>query len=93
MNDEYKHELSTPGLALKMQVMRDFKVDEETAERIIAFVSTLALEKMKKWIYNTRRKQKDKAEYIYQLTKRLKKGDTRVIDEIEKKILELCVES
>ena len=56
MNDEYKHELSTPELALKMQVMRDFKVDEETAERIIAFVSTLALEKMKKWIYNTRRK-------------------------------------
>jgi len=87
----YEEELSTPEFV--KQVVRDFKVNEEKARRIIAFCNTLALERMKKWIYNTRRKQKDKAEYIYQLTKRLKKGDKKVIDEIEKKILELCVET
>jgi len=87
----YEEEPSAPEFV--KQVMRDFKVDEKTAERIIAYCNSFAMEKMKKWIYNTRRKQKDKAEYIYQLTKRLKKGDTKVIDELEKKILELVVES
>ena len=91
MSGGYEEEPSAPEFV--KQVMRDFKVDEETASRIIAFCNTLALEKMKKWIYNMRRRQKDKAEYIYQLTKRLKKGDTKVIDELEKKILELCVET
>jgi hypothetical protein len=87
----YEQEPSTSEFV--KQVMRDFKVNEKTAERIIAYCNSFAMEKMKKWIYNARRKQKDKAEYIYQLTKRLKKGDTKVIDEIEKKILELCVET
>ena len=91
MSGGYEEESSMPELA--KQVMRDFKVDEKTARKIIDFSNELAMERMKKWVYNTRRKQKDKAEYIYQLTKRLKKGDTKVIDEIEKKILELCVET
>jgi len=87
----YEQNFSTSELV--KQVMRDFEVNEEKAERIIAFCNTFAMEKMKKWVYNARRRQKDKAEYIYVLTKRLKKGDKEVIDEIEKKILELCVET
>jgi len=87
----YEEEPSAPEFV--KQIMRDFKVDEETAERIIAYCNSFAMEKMKKWICNARRKQKDKAEEIYQLTKRLKKGDKTVIDELEKKILELCVET
>ena len=90
MSGGYEQNFSTSELV--KQVMRDFEVNEETAKLIIAYCNTFALEKMKKWTYNIRRKQKDKAEYIYQLTKRLKKGDMKVIDEIEKKILELCVE-
>jgi hypothetical protein len=91
MSGGYEEELSVPELV--SQVMRNFKVDEKTARKIIDFSNELAMERMKKWIYNARRKQKDKAEEIYQLTKKLKKGDTKVIDELEKKILELCVET
>jgi hypothetical protein len=48
---------------------------------------------MKKWINNYRKRKKTDAEYIYQLTKKLKRGDTKIIDELEKKILELVVQS
>jgi hypothetical protein len=75
------------------QVMRELKVDEDLAKRIIAFANNYALEKMKKWVYNYRKRQKDNAEYIYQLTKKLKRGDTKVVDELEKKILEMVVQS
>jgi hypothetical protein len=73
------------------QVMREFEVDKDLAKKIIIFANSYALVKMKKWISNYRKRQKDKAEYIYQLTKKLKKGDTKVIDELEKKILEMIV--
>lgn len=78
------------------KVMKDFEVDEETAGRIITFANTLALEKMKKWTSNMRRRVKEEAEVIYQLTKRLKRdgrADKTVVNEIEKKVLELCVSS
>jgi hypothetical protein len=84
-------EYETPEII--KEVMDDFKVDKETAERIIAFCSMMAMERMEKWVRGMRKRQKDKAEYIYQLTKKLKKGDMKVVDEIEKKILELVVES
>ena len=90
------HELlpaDVPTSEIIKEVMKKFNVDKKTAGMIIADRNVFAIEKMKKWIYNIRRKQKDKAEYIYQLTKRLKQGDKKVIDEIEKKILELCVET
>jgi hypothetical protein len=87
----YEEEPSAPEFV--KQVMRDFKVDEETARRIVAYCNSFAMEKMKKWIYNYRKRQKNDAEYIYQLTKKLKKGDVKVVDELEKKILELCVET
>ena len=76
------------------KIMTDYKVDEETAVRIAAYCNTVALEKMKKWTSNMRKRQKEKAEEIYQLTKRLKRDNcnTLVVNEIEKKILELCVE-
>lgn len=82
-------DIPTPELVKK--VMEDFEVDEEKARKIIDFAVVMAMEKMKKWIFNTRKRQKEKADYIYGLTKKLKKGDKKVIDEIEKKILELCV--
>jgi 2-oxoglutarate dehydrogenase complex dehydrogenase (E1) component-like enzyme len=77
------------------QVMRELKVDEDLAKKIIVFANNYALEKMKKWINNYRKRQKDKAEEIYMLTKKLKKlekYDSLLINEIEKKILELCVD-
>jgi hypothetical protein len=81
------------------QVMRELKVDEDLAKKIIAFANSYALEKMKKWIYNYRKRQKDNAEEIYRLTKRLKvdihlhEVKSAIIDELEKKILELVVQS
>jgi hypoxanthine phosphoribosyltransferase len=87
----YEQELSTPELV--KQVIRDFKVDEKTASGIIAFCNTFAFEKMNKWIRNMKKRQKEKADYIYSLIRRLKRRDESVIDEIEKKILELCVET
>jgi len=83
--------LSLPEMT--KEVMRKFNVDKETAERIITDRNVFALEKMNKWIRNMKKIQKGKADYIYSLTRRLKRGDKSVLDELEKKILELCVES
>jgi hypothetical protein len=83
-----------PASEYMKEVMKEFKVDEKTAEKIITFANSFALQKMDKWINNYRKKQKDAAEYIYQLTKRLKKElgiNNSVIDEIEKKVLEMVV--
>ena len=95
-------EYETPEVIKK--VMSEFGVDEKIAEKIVAFCNAFALEKMKKWIFNYRKRQKDKAEELYKLTRKLKKlvltewtGDAHpsevraVVDEIEKRILELCV--
>jgi hypothetical protein len=78
---------------LTKKVMNDFNVDEKTAERIIAFANSIAIEKMDKWINNYRKRLKEDAEYIYQLTKQLKKekGNNPLVNEIEKKILEMVV--
>jgi len=76
------------------EVMEKFSVTKEIAEQIIADRNVFALEKMKKWTFNVKKRQKEKADYIYQLTRSLKRGHNSkiIIDEIEKKILELCVE-
>jgi hypothetical protein len=81
-----------PG-ELTKKVMNDFNVDEKTAEKIITFANTMAIEKMNKWINNYRKRLKEEVEYIYQLTKRLKKekGNNSLINEIEKKILKMVV--
>jgi len=81
--------LSLPEMT--KEVMRKFNVDKETAEKIITDRNVFALEKMNKWIRNMKKIQKGKADYIYQLTRSLKRGNKTVIDELEKKILELCV--
>jgi len=75
------------------EVMAKFGVSEEIAGMIIAYCNTFAFEKMKKWTFNMKKRQKEKADYIYRLTRRLKRGDKSVLDELEKKILELCVET
>jgi len=81
-----------PTQEIVEQVMKEFGVDEKTAERIIAFINAVALRKMEKWVANFRKLQKQKAGDIYGLTRRLKRGDKTVVNEIEKRILELCVE-
>jgi len=84
-----------PTPLIVKEVMEKFDVDEETAGRIIAFINSIALDKMKKWIANIRKIQKQKAEDIYQLTKRLKRdgrADSTIVNDIEKRILELCIE-
>ncbi len=86
---------------LLKQVMDKFSVDEKMANRIIAFAVCISLDENKKWRGNYRRLQKQKAEEIYDLTKKLKIADFKkksilyyrnLINEIEKKILELCIE-
>ena len=93
MSGEYSldtiESLSLPEMT--KEVMRKFNVDKETAEKIITDRNVFALEKMNKWIRNMKKIQKGKADYIYQLTRSLKRGNKTVIDELEKKILELCV--
>jgi hypothetical protein len=86
--------LYIPSGELVKEVMKQFNVDEKTAEKIITFANDFAIQKMDKWIKNYRKKQKNEAEYIYQLTKRLKRElgvNNSVIDEIEKKVLEMVV--
>jgi len=83
---------------LTKKVMVDFNVDEKTAERIIAFFNELTLTKMRKWVSIMRKRQKEKADDVYRLTKalkhgRLKPGGKGIVDKIEKLILELCVET
>ena len=94
MSGGYEEEgVATPELINR--VMTLFSTDKKTASKIIDFSNILAMEKMEKWTSNMRRRQKERAEDIYQLTKRLKRegSNTLVINEIEKKILELCVET
>jgi len=76
------------------EVRNLFQVDEKTARKIIDFATVTAMERMKKWINNYRRHQKDRAEDIYRLTKLLKKSgcDKKYVDDIEKIVLEMCVE-
>ena len=85
-------DIPTPELVKK--VMEDFEVDEEKAGRIISFAVTMALGMQEKWRRNWKKIQKDKAGDIYRLMRSLKrgKGDSLIINEIEKRILELCVE-
>jgi hypothetical protein len=42
---------------LVSQVMNAFNVDEKTAQKIIAFANKYAIEKMKKWTKNFRRRK------------------------------------
>jgi hypothetical protein len=83
----------TPELVSRAMTL--FSTDEKTARKIIDFSTILAMEKMKKWTSNMRRRQKERAEEIYKLTKQLKreKGSNLAVNEIEKRILELCVSS
>jgi len=81
------------------QVAEKFKVDKKTAEQIINFAVCMAIERMGKWKSNIRKLQKTKAEEIYSLIKAWKKREksgnissASIIDNIESKILELCVE-
>jgi len=74
------------------KLMLEFSVDEKTARRLISYFTCSTQERVDKWIRNIRKLQKDRADEIYRLLKRLKKGDKSVIDEIEKKILKICVE-
>lgn len=46
---------------------------------------------MTKWIKNYRKTQQNTAEEILRLLKQLKKGNNKVIPDIEKLILQLCV--
>ena len=84
-------DVATPEIVKGL--MRRFDVSEETARLIITYCNAFALEKMNKWIRNMKKIQKEKADYVYQLTRSLKRGNKTVIDELEKKILELCVET
>jgi hypothetical protein len=93
MNGVEPPEYPTEIAALTREVMRQFSVDEKTAEKIIAFANNLALQKMEKWVKNYKKRQKEDAEYIYQLTKNLKRefGNNSVVEEIERKVLEMVV--
>jgi len=88
---EQKH-IITPELVTRAMTL--FSADEKTARKIIDFGVILAMEKIDKWTSNRRRIQKEKADIIFELTKRLKnsgRADIIVVNEIEKKIMELCV--
>lgn len=81
----------------ELQALMDaYGVDEKIAHKILQDKVTYAVQRMDKWINNARRAQKEHAEEIYHLLKRLKKdgvkGNQAVIDEIEKNILKICVE-
>jgi len=49
-----------PSGELTKKVMNDFNVDEKTAEKIIAFANSIAIEKMSKWIKNNKTKIEEK---------------------------------
>jgi hypothetical protein len=49
-----------PSGELTKKVMNDFNVDEKTAEKIIAFANSVAIEKMNKWIKNNKTKIEEK---------------------------------
>jgi len=80
------------------QVKSLFQVDDKTARKIIDYAVVYSMERMHKWINNYRKNQKNRADDILRLTRQLKKGDKtgrdkrRVINEIEKILLEMCVE-
>lgn len=77
-------------------LMIEYGVDEKLAHKILQDKVTFAMQRMDKWINNARRLQKERAEVIYHLLKRLKKdgvkGNQTIIAEIEKHILEICVD-
>jgi predicted RecB family nuclease len=73
-------------------VMTMFDVDEKFAKAIMNYAKQYATERMAKWVYNYRKLQKNKADEIYRLLRVLKQGHKNVIDEIEKRILELCIQ-
>lgn len=89
-------EVAEPEMVKQVRTL--FAVDEKTARKIIDYAVVYSMERMKKWINNYRKNQKNRADDIYKLTKQLKKGDKsgrgkrRIINEIEKIILEMCVE-
>lgn len=78
-------------------IMELAKCDARTARDIIGFFSLRTQERFDKWRENFtgsyRKRQKDRADDIYQLTKRLKKSGTnkQIVEEIEKKLLDLVV--
>ena len=87
------------------QVKEKFNVDEKTANQIIAFGVCMSLDKMKKWIKSNRKLQKQKAEEMYTLTKKIKMADLTMlgmpryckviydaVDKLEKIVLEMCIE-
>jgi hypothetical protein len=73
------------------------KCDAQTARDVIGFFTAQTQERFDKWRTNFtvqyRKRQKERAEEIYQLTKKLKRrtNDVVLINEIEKKILDLVV--
>jgi hypothetical protein len=52
-----------------------FSVDEKTANKLLEYSTTLAQEPMEKWCRNTLKMQRNKAEDIYALLKKLKKEE------------------
>lgn len=85
---------SIPTPELVKKIMADFEVDEEEARRIISFAVVMAMDMQEKWRRNWKKLMKGKADGIYRLFRNAKRGsfDKLTIDEIEKRILELCVE-
>jgi len=83
------------------RVMERFKVDEKTATAYVNFMVTEASEMMQKWIANQnalqKKHMKEQAEEIYGLIKKWKvknrahRDAKSILDEIERKILKLCV--
>lgn len=84
---------SVPVPELVRTVMGKFGVDEKTAGLIISFSNTLAMKRMEKWRRNFCKIYKNKAEDLYKLVKELGKvAGNGLLMEIEKKVLEMCVE-
>jgi hypothetical protein len=73
-------------------IMAIFGVSEKGATSIAHYAKEYATERMKKWVNNYRKLQKAKADEIYRLLRLVKKGNKNVINDLEKKILELCVQ-
>jgi len=70
-------------------------LSKDVALKVIAIFNSFSTEKMAKWIRNSKKLYKTKAEDIYNLIRELKKKENNItiidLELIEKKILELTV--
>ena len=80
-----------PESELIKEMIQKFGITQKTALAVVDWYNVRNQERMSKWYENIRKTQKNKADIIYSLFRRLKRGDNTVIDQIEKLILELCV--